>query len=115
MAHSPRGWTGARTPSAIKRVRQAETRRAINQPRRSAAKTLTSKAVVTAALGNAEETQEALARAISALDRAAKVGAIHRNAASRRKSRLTLKINAALAGEVLVSGTKAVRTTGKTA
>ena len=36
--------------------------------------------------------------AISALDRAAKVGAIHPNAAARRKSRLVRKVNAAVGG-----------------
>ena len=101
MAHSSRGWTGARTPSALKRVRQTARRRAVNQPRRSAAKTLVSKAIVEAGTGNAEQAQEALARAISALDRAAKTGAIHRNAADRRKSRLTLTVNAALGGEAV--------------
>ena len=40
----------------------------------------------------------ALAEALSALDRAAKAGAIHPNAAARRKSRLTRKVNAALGG-----------------
>lgn len=115
MAHSPRGWTGARTPQAIKRVRQIERRRAINQPRRSAAKTLVSKAILTSSDGSAEEAREALARAISALDRAAKTGALHKNAADRRKSRLTLKVNAALGGEALVGAAKAGRATGKAA
>ncbi len=115
MAHSPRGWTGARTPSALKRVRQGERRQAINQPRRSAAKTLISKALLSAGNGSADETREILAQAISALDRAAKVGAIHPNAASRRKSRLTLKVNAALGGEALETRAKQGRTTGKTA
>ena len=45
MATKPRGWTGARTPSALKRVRTAERRAAVNGPRRSEAKTLVSKAV----------------------------------------------------------------------
>ena len=115
MAHSPRGWTGARTPQAIKRVRQAETRRLINQPRRTAAKTLAAKALVSAGNGSPEDAQLALARAVSALDRAAKAGVIHPNAASRRKSRLTLKFNASLGGEALATGAKATRTTGKTA
>jgi small subunit ribosomal protein S20 len=115
LAHSSRGWTGARTPSAIKRVRQATRRRAINQPRRTAAKTLVNKAVLEAGNGNPEEAQQALARAISALDRAAKAGAIHRNAADRRKSRLMLKVNAALGGEHVVSAGKTARTTGKAA
>ncbi|MDQ3871572.1 MAG: 30S ribosomal protein S20, partial [Chloroflexota bacterium] len=68
----------ANTPSAIKRVRQATRRRAINQPRRSAARTLVSRAVSTAVDGDVEHAREALLRAISALDRAAKSGAIHR-------------------------------------
>ena len=97
MATKPRGWTGARTPSAIKRVRTAARRAEINQPRRSAAKTLVAKALRIATT-DAQNAGDALAQAISALDRAAKVGAIHPNAASRRKSRLTLKVNAALEG-----------------
>lgn len=115
LAHSSRGWTGARTPSAIKRVRQAARRRAINQPRRSAAKTLVTKAVEQAAAGSPEQARDALVMAISALDRAAKTGAIHRNAADRRKSRLTLKINAALEGVDVAPTGKVSRTTGKAA
>ena len=115
MAHSQRGWTGARTPSAIKRVRQAQRRRAINQPRRSAAKTLVSKAVLTAGNGDAEQMSAALVAAVSALDKAAKIGAIHPNAAARRKSRLTLKLNAALGGGEIIGATKVARSTGKAA
>ena len=59
--------------------------------------------------------EAALAEALSALDRAAKVGAIHPNAAARRKSRLTRKINAALGGEHVQSGGRVVKTTGKAA
>ena len=115
MASKPRGWTGARTPSALKRVRTAERRAEINQPRRSAAKTLTSKAVKVAA-GTAEgDPAEALAAALSALDRAAKAGAIHPNAAARRKSRLTRKVNAALGGAHVQTTSKVTKTTGKAA
>jgi small subunit ribosomal protein S20 len=115
LAHSSRGWTGARTPSAVKRVRQTARRHAINQPRRSAAKTLVNKAIVDAGNGSPEQARETLARALSALDRAAKAGVIHRNAADRRKSRLTLKVNAALGGVDVVPAGKASRTTGKAA
>jgi ribosomal protein S20 len=115
LASKPRGWTGARTPSALKRVRTAERRAEINQPRRSAAKTLTSKAVKVAA-GTAEgDPAEALAAALSALDRAAKAGAIHPNAAARRKSRLTRKVNAALGGAHVQTTSKVTKTTGKAA
>ena len=62
-----------------------------------------------------EETQAAVIAAISALDRAAKVGAIHPNAAARRKSRLVRKVNAAVGGAALVSTAKSARQTGKAA
>jgi small subunit ribosomal protein S20 len=118
LAHSQRGWTGARTPSAIKRVRQTERRRVINQPRRTTAKTLITKAMTAvndaaANGGSNDEVRDAVVRAVSALDRAAKVGAIHRNAADRRKSRLMLKVNAALGGEGLASAARSARQTSK--
>ena len=113
MAHSSRTWTGARTPQAIKRVRQAARKRLVNQPRKSAAKTLISKAVALSVTGDAETTVAAMTEAVSALDRAAKTGAIHRNAADRRKSRLMLKINAALGGELNTGNVKPTRVTGK--
>jgi ribosomal protein S20 len=120
LAHSQRGWTGARTPSAIKRVRQTERRRLINQPRRTAAKTLIGKAMLAANDaatngGSQDEVRDAVVRAVSALDLAAKLGAIHRNAADRRKSRLMLKVNATLGGETVTSTAKAVRQTSKAA
>ena len=113
MAHSSRTWTGARSPQGKKRVRQAARRNAVLQPRRSAAKTLVRKAQVAATGGDAEQTQTALIEAVSALDRAAKAGAIHPNAAARRKSRLMLKVNAALGGEATISTGKAARQTSK--
>ncbi len=117
MAKTPRTWTGARTPSGLKRVRQAQSRHEVLQPRRTAAKTFVAKAL-SAAAQPADSTIDpvaALAEALSALDRAAKVGAIHRNAAARRKSRLTRKVNAALGGERVQTGARIVKTTGKAA
>jgi small subunit ribosomal protein S20 len=70
----------------MKRVRQDERKRAVNQPHRSKAKTLVAKAVVVAGGADAEATQAAVVAAISALDRAAKAGAIHPNAADRRRA-----------------------------
>ena len=114
LAKTPRTWTGARTPSGLKRVRQAERRHAILQPRRTAAKTFVSNALLAAtAGGDAETTAQALADAHAALDRAAKVGAIHPNAAARRKSRLTLKFNAAAGGAHVQSGGRVTKTTSK--
>jgi ribosomal protein S20 len=117
LAKTPRTWTGARTPSGLKRVRQAQSRHEVLQPRRSAAKTFVAKAL-SAAAAPAESSIDpvaALAEALSALDRAAKVGAIHPNAAARRKSRLTRKVNAALGGEHVQTGGRVVKTTGKAA
>ncbi|MEO8228527.1 MAG: 30S ribosomal protein S20 [Chloroflexota bacterium] len=115
MATKPRGWTGARTPSALKRVRTAVRRTEINQPRRSVAKTLVAKAVKVAAGTVQGDPVEALTAALSALDRAAKAGAIHANAAARRKSRLTRKVNAALGGAHVQTTGKVTKTTGKAA
>jgi ribosomal protein S20 len=114
LAKTPRTWTGARTPSGLKRVRQAERRRDILQPRRSAAKTYVATALSVATHDADPETAAtALANAHAALDRAAKVGAIHPNAAARRKSRLTLKFNAATGGAAVQTTGRVVKTTSK--
>jgi ribosomal protein S20 len=116
VAKTPRTWTGARTPSGLKRVRQAERRREVLQPRRSAAKTYVAKALAAATQPtDSIDPAAALIEALSALDRAAKAGAIHPNAAARRKSRLTIKVNAAVAGTALQTGGRVVKTTGKAA
>ncbi len=116
MARTPRKWQGARNPSGLKRVRQAERRHAILQPRRSAAKTLVAKAVsVATAQPEGVDVAATLSEAVSALDRAAKAGAIHPNAAARRKSRLVKKVNAALGGATVVSAGHVAKSTGKAA
>jgi ribosomal protein S20 len=114
LAKTPRAWTGARTPSGLKRVRQAERRHAILQPRRTAAKTYVANALSAAtSAGDPETAAIALAAAHAALDRAAKTGAIHANAAARRKSRLTLKFNAATGGVAVQTSGRVVKTTSK--
>jgi ribosomal protein S20 len=117
LAKTPRTWTGARTPSGLKRVRQAQSRREVLQPRRSAAKTYVAKALASAALpvDSDNDPAVALVEALSALDRAAKAGAIHPNAAARRKSRLTRKVNAAMGGANLQSSAQATKVVGKAA
>jgi ribosomal protein S20 len=114
LAKTPRTWTGARTPSGLKRVRQAERRRDILQPRRSAAKTFVATALSVATHdADPQVAAQALADAHAALDRAAKSGAIHANAAARRKSRLTLKFNAATGGVAVQTSGRVVKTTSK--
>jgi len=115
LAHSSRTWRGARSPQGKKRVRQSERRHAILGPRRTAAKTFIKSAMALSTSEDTEAVQAAVIAAVSALDKAAKVGAIHPNAAARRKSRLMLKVNAAQAGNAVVVTTKAVRQTGKAA
>jgi ribosomal protein S20 len=74
-------------------------------PRRTAAKTLVRSAIDVATSPGDQDPQVSLAAALSALDRAAKVGAIHPNQAARRKSRLAIKVNDLLAGtNVLAKG-----------
>ncbi len=115
MAHSSRTWSGARTPSALKRARQSPRRNAILQPRRTAAKTQVKNALNVAASGDVEATRKAVAAAAAALDRAAKSGAIHPNNAARRKSRLMHRANAALGGESLSVASKPQRQVSKAA
>jgi ribosomal protein S20 len=114
LAKTPRSWTGARSPSGLKRVRQAERRHDILQPRRSAAKTFVSTALsVATADADPAVAAVALSEAHAALDRAAKAGAIHPNAAARRKSRLTIKFNAATGGAAVQTTGRVVKTTSK--
>jgi ribosomal protein S20 len=116
LAKTPRTWSGARSPSGLKRVRQAARRHAVLAPRRSAAKTYVAKAVSTVtSAADPETVTAALTDALSALDRAAKAGAIHANAAARRKSRLTKRINAALGGTTVGTAGRAAKQTGKAA
>ena len=114
MARTPRKWTGARSPSGLKRVRSSERRHEVLGPRRATAKTLVKHAIDVATSPGDGDPQATLAEAMSALDRAAKSGAIHANAAARRKSRLALKVNDLLAGTTIVAMGKA-KSVGKAA
>ena len=72
--------------SALKRIRQNVRRTAIKTLGRSSARTAVRTARIAIAKG--EKAAEAVSAAASALDKAAKRGAIHKNAASRRRSRI---------------------------
>ena len=87
--------------SAIKRVKVTERRRLSNKPVRTAARTFVRNARRAIDTGNLEtpETQEALKKALSYLDRAAVKGVIHKNNAARRKSRLMQRFNKAQASK----------------
>jgi small subunit ribosomal protein S20 len=83
------------TKSAAKQMRVQERRRLRNQSIRSATRTFVRKAERAVVDGESSPTAEVVREAISAIDRAARKGVIHRNAAARRKSRLMKKVNQA--------------------
>ena len=85
----------ANTRSAIKQMRRAERRRKINQVHRSRARTFVKKTRRLIAEGRLAEAEALSREAISALDRAAQKGVIHKNNAARRKSRLMKYLNQA--------------------
>jgi small subunit ribosomal protein S20 len=78
----------ANTRSAKKRVRASIRKRDRNRSTRSATKTLVARARRPSVAGATSLTSDEVRRAISALDKAAEKGIIHRNNASRRKGRL---------------------------
>jgi small subunit ribosomal protein S20 len=88
----------ANTKSAIKRWRQSLKRRLRN--RVAIGSTRTSIRVARESIaGNGADPAEAVRLAASRLDSAAQKGAIHRNAAARKKSRLMRALNARVATE----------------
>ncbi len=80
-------------PSAEKRMRQERKRRLHNRMIKSTVKTEITKARQAIGAGT-ESAEEAVRKAASELDRAAKKGVIHPNNAARRKSRLMKQLNA---------------------
>jgi small subunit ribosomal protein S20 len=86
----------ANIKSAIKRNKQNEKRRVRNRVVRGSTRTLISKArtAVAVAKPDPDVAKVATLAAISALDRAAQKGVIHKNNAARRKSRLMKQLAA---------------------
>jgi small subunit ribosomal protein S20 len=84
----------ANIKSAIKRIRQNEKRRVRNAAVRSTVRTAVKSTRTALEASQADQAREALARTIRLLDKAVTKGVIHRNAAARRKSRLTRQLNA---------------------
>jgi small subunit ribosomal protein S20 len=81
----------ANIKSQIKRNKQNEKRRLRNRNTRGSARTAVNQARAAFEAG-APETQEAVLKAISVLDKAAGKGVIHKNNAARRKGRLMKKL-----------------------
>jgi len=77
------------SPNAIKALRQSEKRRLLHRQQRAALRTVLKKARA-AAVGDDQEAAEAAFRlAVKRLDQAAAKNLIHKNVASRTKSRLS--------------------------
>ena len=85
----------ANIKSAIKEIRASERRRKVNQLHRSRARTQVKQTRLLIEDGELVEAQAMLSQAASALDKAAKKGALHPNTAARRKSRLMKALNRA--------------------
>jgi len=82
----------ANIKSAIKRNKQNEKRRLRNRVYRGRARTFVKDARESIAAGSLEEARAATLKAVSALDKAAEKGTLHRNNAARRKSRLMKRL-----------------------
>jgi small subunit ribosomal protein S20 len=83
------------TKSAEKRVRSSARKAARNQSVKSAVKTHEKKYLALVTAGKLEEAKTALSTAISAYAKAAKGGVIKKETASRKTSRLRLRLNRA--------------------
>ncbi len=84
----------ANTKSAIKAVRSSERKRVHNRLVVSSTRTYVKRVRAALESGDVEQSRVALQKAISALDKAAQKGIMHKNAAARSKSRLTRRLNA---------------------
>jgi len=79
--------------SAEKRMRQNEKRRLVNRGNRGKLRTGVKKLRAALEGGDAGAVETLLPRTVSLIDKAVQKGVLHRNAAARFKSRLTLRAN----------------------
>jgi small subunit ribosomal protein S20 len=84
----------ANIKSAQKRIKVTKVKTLRNRMVKSALKTVIKKFEATLTAKNAEEAKAAYVRVTKSLDMAASKGIIHKNMASRKKSRLAAKLNA---------------------
>ncbi len=82
----------ANTAQAKKRARQAEKSRLRNASQRSHLRTFVKKVIAAVDSGDKNLAQEAYGAVVSIIDKAANKGLIHKNKASRSKSRLSAKV-----------------------
>jgi small subunit ribosomal protein S20 len=84
----------ANIKSQIKRNRQNQKRRVRNRVYRGSARTYVRKARLAIESGDVDAARAATIQAVSALDKAAEKGVLHKNNASRRKGRLMKQLAA---------------------
>lgn len=84
----------ANSAQAKKRARQAEDSRQLNASQRSAMRTSIKKLQEAIASGDKEQATAAYQAAVPQLDKMARKGIIHKNAAARSKSRLNNAVRA---------------------
>ena len=82
----------ANIKSQIKRNRQNEKRRLRNRYFSGRARTFVKKARNSLDEGGVDQARESIRMAVSALDKAAEKGVLHKNNAARRKSRLMKRL-----------------------
>lgn len=83
--------------SALKRARQTERKTAVNRANKSQMRTALRKLRTAISSGDPAAAQTSLSEAASVLDKSAKKGVIHKNTASRYKSRLAARVKAVAA------------------
>ena len=84
----------ANHPSAVKRYRQSQKRRVINQMSRHRLKTQMKKMRASIAAGKAADAKTLLPETFGVIDKSVQKGVIKKNTAGRYKSRLTKTVNA---------------------
>lgn len=89
----------ANIKSSKKDLRRTAKRRARNMGTRTSLKTHVKKVRTAAGSGDGEATKKVLVEAVSAIDKAAQRGIIHKNQAARRKSRAAKAANKVAAGK----------------
>jgi small subunit ribosomal protein S20 len=97
----------AHSLSAKKRIRQNLKHRARNRARKELIKHQTKQFTAAVTAGDLATAETELKQVVRRLDRTAVKGTIHRNTASRKRSRLTRQLNAARAAAKPGAGTPA--------
>ena len=87
------------TKSAERRMRSSARKNTQNKSVKARLHTLEKNFTTLAAAGKKDEAQTALKAVISAFDKAAKTGVVHKGTASRKKSRLASQLNRASAAK----------------